>query len=104
MAPQSIEVPLNSGPVEFNCSASMGLEFLVDGQNITSLPDSRGITIENIHVNIDQEDINTSVTLSVPTTAENNNTEVLCRLTNGELQSTSRPAILSITHCKFRDS
>ena len=96
--PQSVSAPLDSGSVEFNCSATVSLTFLVDGQNVSALPDSRGIasTISMMNDTV-------SGVVSVSVIEENNNTEVLCRLTNGELQSTSLPALLTITdtECKL---
>ena len=93
--PESVSAPQDSGAVEFNCSATVSLTFFADGQNVSTLPDSRGITSA-----ISETADTVSGVLSVSTIEENNNTEILCRLTSGGLQSTSAPALLTITECK----
>ena len=81
--------------MDFNCSGSVSLAFLVNGGNVSSLPLSRGIT-----VTVGPEGDTVSGVLTVPVIEENNNTVVVCRLTSGELQSTSPLAVLTITDCK----
>ena len=102
--PESILAPLGSGTVEFNCSAlaDVSLEFLVNGQSVSSLPDSRGIT-RQLSTSMGPEGTLVSGVLTVPVIAENNDTEVMCRLISGELlqYSTSPPAVLVITDCKL---
>ena len=94
--PESVSAPQDSGSVEFNCSATVSLTFFADGQNVSTLPDSREITSI-----ISETPDTVSGVLSVSTIEENNNTEILCRLTSGGLQSTSAPALLTITECKL---
>ena len=93
--PGNVSAPLGSGSVDFNCSGSVSLAFLVNGENVSSLPLSRGIT-----VTVGPEGDTVSGVLTVPVIEENNNTVVVCRLKSGELQSTSPLAVLTITDCK----
>ena len=97
--PESVSAPLDSGLVEFNCSASVPLTFFANGQNVSALPDSSGISST-----ISMMSGTVSGVLRVSTIEENNNTEVLCRLTSGGLQSTSVPAFLNITECKLANN
>lgn len=102
--PESISAPLGSGTVEFNCSAlaDVSLVFLVDGQSVSSLPDSMGITTQ-LSTSMGPEGTLVSGVLTVPVIEENNNTEIVCRLISEELQySTSPPAVLAITNCKLK--
>ena len=100
-APESVSVTLESGSVDFNCSApsslTTSLHFLVDGQYANSLPISRGITGD---IRLPGDGTVLGV-INVPALAVNNNTEIKCRLTNDEIQSTSRPAVLTIIDCKL---
>lgn len=102
--PESISAPLGSGTVEFNCSAlaDVSLAFLVNGQSVSSLPDSRGITTQ-LSISMGPEGTLVSRVLTVPVIEENNNTEVVCFLISEELlqYSTSPPAVLAITDRKL---
>lgn len=100
--PESVSAPLGSGTVEFNCSAlaDVSLVFLVNGQNLSSLPDTKGITSQQ-STSIGPDGTIVTGVLTVPVIEENNNTEVVCRLISGELYSTSPPALLTITDCKL---
>ena len=92
----SVSASLGSESVEFNCSASISLTFLIDGEALSSLPLSRGIYITGSEMSVMVHGV-----LTVPVIEENNNTEVVCQLTGGQQVSTSPPAVLNITACEL---